>query len=131
MTGPSPDLFRAGAGHPAVTLVSYIIRRLIAAVGLVIVISIIMFAIFYLMPRLAGASPETLAARYVGGGPPDSAVIQQTAQRLGFYDPVPVQYWNWAKGVVVGTDLRLRRRGGEVPGAVPGLLLPQQRAGAA
>ena len=56
----------AGAGHPAENLVSYIIRRLIAAVGLVIVISIIVFAIFYLMPRLAGASPETLATRYVG-----------------------------------------------------------------
>ena len=47
-------------------MVSYIIRRLIAAVGLLIVISIIVFAIFYLMPRLAGASPETLANRYVG-----------------------------------------------------------------
>ncbi len=84
------------------TLVSYIIRRLIAAVGLVIIISIVTFAIFYLIPRLAGASPETMAARYVGRST-DSAVIQQTAQKLGFYDPVPVQYWDWAKGVVVGT----------------------------
>ena len=39
------------------TLVSYIIRRLIAAVGLVIVISMVTFAIFYLIPRLAGATP--------------------------------------------------------------------------
>ena len=107
------------------TLVSYIIRRLIAAVALVIIISMITFAIFYLIPRLAGSSPETMAARYVGRST-DSAVLQQTAEKLGFYDPVPVQYWHWAKGVVVGADLRLRRRGGEVPGAVPGLLLPQQ-----
>ena len=42
------------AGHPAGILVSYIIRRLIAAVGLVIVISMITFAIFYLIPRLGG-----------------------------------------------------------------------------
>jgi peptide/nickel transport system permease protein len=89
-----------------VNLVSYIIRRLIAAVGLVIVISIIVFAIFYLMPRLAGASPETLANRYVGRTATGSTV-EETAQRLGFYDPVPVQYWHWAKGVVVGTDVDL------------------------
>jgi len=95
-------MFRAGAGHPAVTLGSYIIRRLIAAVGLVIVISIVTFAIFYLIPRLAGATPETMAARYVGRST-DSAVIQQTAEKLGFYDPIPVQYWHWAKGVAVGT----------------------------
>ena len=85
-------------------MVSYIIRRLIAAVGLVIVISMITFAIFYLMPRLAGASPETLAARYVGRAA-TQGTVEQTAQRLGFYDPVPVQYWHWVKGVVGGTTV--------------------------
>jgi peptide/nickel transport system permease protein len=87
-------------------VVSYIIRRLIAAVGLVIVISMIVFAIFYLMPRIAGATPETLANRYVGRAATGSTV-EQTAERLGFYDPVPVQYWNWAKGVVLGTEVDL------------------------
>jgi peptide/nickel transport system permease protein len=87
-------------------LISYIIRRLIAAVGLVIVISMITFAIFYLMPRLAGASPETLATRYVGRAATEGTV-QQTAQRLGFYDPVPVQYWHWVQGVVGGTTVDL------------------------
>ncbi len=33
---------------------------------LVVIISMVTFAIFYLVPRLAGATPETLAARYVG-----------------------------------------------------------------
>jgi peptide/nickel transport system permease protein len=83
-------------------LVSYIIRRLIAAVGLVIVISMITFAIFYLMPRLAGATPETLATRYVGRSATE-ATVKTTAEKLGFYDPVPVQYWHWVKGVVGGT----------------------------
>jgi peptide/nickel transport system permease protein len=84
-------------------LISYIIRRLIAAVGLVIVITMITFAIFYLMPRLAGATPETLATRYVGRTA-TGATVEQTAQRLGFYDPVPVQYWHWLTGVVNGTE---------------------------
>ena len=87
-------------------MVSYIIRRLIAAVGLVIVITMITFAIFYLMPRLAGASPETLAGRYVGRTA-SAATVEQTAERLGFYDPVPVQYWNWVSGVVTGTEYDL------------------------
>jgi peptide/nickel transport system permease protein len=87
-------------------LVSYIIRRLIAAVGLVIVISMITFAIFYLMPRIAGATPETLATRYVGRTA-TASTVHQTAENLGFYDPVPVQYWHWVKGVVGGTTIDL------------------------
>ena len=62
----------------------------------------ITFAIFYLMPRLAGASPETLASRYVGKAP-DTGTIKDVARNLGFYDPIPVQYWHWVKGVVGGT----------------------------
>jgi peptide/nickel transport system permease protein len=96
-------------------LVSYIIRRLIAAVGLVIVITMITFAIFYLMPRLAGASPETLATRYVGRSA-TGATVEQTAERLGFYDPIPVQYWNWLSGVVNGTEYDL---GGAEPEQCP------------
>jgi peptide/nickel transport system permease protein len=86
-------------------LVSYIIRRLIAAVGLVIVISIITFAIFYLIPRIAGATPESMAARYVGRSP-DPAALKTAAKSLGFYDPIHVQYWDWLKGVVVGKDVQ-------------------------
>ncbi len=83
-------------------MVSYIIRRLIAAVGLVIVISMITFAIFYLIPRIAGATPETLAARYVGRSA-SATSMAETAEKLGFNDPVPVQYYHWVKGVVGGT----------------------------
>ncbi len=66
----------------------------------------ITFAIFYLMPRLAGASAETLATRYVGRAA-TVGTVQQTAERLGFNDPVPVQYWHWVKGVVGGTTVDL------------------------
>ena len=108
-------------------MVSYIIRRLVAAVGLVLVITMIVFAIFYLMPRLAGASPETLATRYVGRTA-SNATVEQTAERLGFYDPVPVQYWNWLTGVVNGTEYDLGSGVEKCPSALPGLLLPQQGA---
>ena len=45
---------------------AYIVRRLLWAVVLLIVLSMVTFSIFYLVPRLGGATPETLAARYVG-----------------------------------------------------------------
>ncbi|MCX6396777.1 MAG: ABC transporter permease [Propionibacteriales bacterium] len=83
-------------------MLSYLIRRLIAAAGLVVVISMITFAIFYVAPRIGGATSESMASRYVGRSA-TGATVEQIAERLGFNDPIPVQYWNWAKGVVVGT----------------------------
>jgi peptide/nickel transport system permease protein len=85
-------------------LVSYIIRRLIAAIGVVIVISMITFAIFYLIPKLAGATPESMAARYVGKSP-NPGQLKAAAQSLGFNDPVPVQYWHWLHGLVTGREV--------------------------
>jgi peptide/nickel transport system permease protein len=84
-------------------VVTYIFRRFIASVVLLFVVSIVTFAIFYLLPRAAGATPETLAARYVGRSA-TTATVKITAQKLGFYDPVPVQYGRWLKGVFVGQD---------------------------
>jgi len=84
-------------------VLTYIVRRGIAAIGLLVVVSIITFAIFFLVPRWAGASADTIAARYVGKTA-DVATVHATAVRLGFTDPIWVQYGNWAKGVVVGAD---------------------------
>ncbi len=82
---------------------AYIVRRLLWAVVLLIVLSIVTFSIFYLVPRLGGATPETLAARYVGrAATPET--VHLTAERLGLLDPVPVQYWNWIKGVFTGAE---------------------------
>jgi peptide/nickel transport system permease protein len=95
------------AGHPCRTVViTYIIRRLIAAVGLLLVVTIITFAIFYLRPRLAGASPETLAARYVGRSA-TAQTVHLMAQNLGFYDPIWVQYWHWLTGIFTGVDYNI------------------------
>jgi peptide/nickel transport system permease protein len=82
---------------------AYIVRRLVWAVLLLIVLSMVTFSIFYLIPRLGGATPETLATRYVGRSA-TAETVHLTAERLGFLDPVPVQYWNWLKEIVVGAD---------------------------
>jgi peptide/nickel transport system permease protein len=84
-------------------VITYIIRRLLAAVVLLFIVSAAVFAIFYLVPRLVGATPETLATRYVGrAATPETVTL--IAHKLGFYDPVWVQYGRWVKTVFLGAD---------------------------
>jgi peptide/nickel transport system permease protein len=87
-------------------VITYVIRRLIAAAGLLILVSVITFSIFYLVPRWAGATPETLATRYVGRTA-TAQTVHITAERLGFYEPIWTQYGSWAKGVVTGRDYNM------------------------
>lgn len=85
-------------------MLTYIVRRLIASIGLLIVVSMVVFAIFYIFPRLAGATPETMATRYVGRtATPETVRIM--AERLGFYDPIHVQYWTWFKTIFTGGSI--------------------------
>jgi peptide/nickel transport system permease protein len=81
----------------------YIIRRLLAAVLLLFIVSIVTFSIFFLVPRLAGASPEDLASRYVGRTS-GAEQIHQMANKLGFNDPLYVQYGRFVKAIFVGAD---------------------------
>jgi peptide/nickel transport system permease protein len=82
---------------------AYVIRRLFAAVLMLIVVSVVTFGIFFLIPRLAGASPEDMASRYVGRTAGEEQV-RQMAEKLGFTDPLLVQYGRFAKAIVVGAD---------------------------
>jgi peptide/nickel transport system permease protein len=84
-------------------VLTYIIRRLIGAVILLFVVSAVVFSIFFLVPRLGGATSDDLASRYVGKSA-GAEQIHQTAVRLGFTDPLYVQYGRFAKGIVAGQD---------------------------
>jgi peptide/nickel transport system permease protein len=83
-------------------VVNFLIRRLLAAIALLIIVSMVTFAIFFLVPRLTGASTSDLASRYVGktAGP---QAIHEVEIRLGLNKPLVIQYWNFVKGIVVGT----------------------------
>jgi peptide/nickel transport system permease protein len=81
----------------------YVVRRLVAAVFLLLVVSAVTFVIFFLVPRLAGATPESLASRYVGKTA-DPAVIHDIAVKLGFTEPLYVQYGHFLKQLVAGAD---------------------------
>jgi peptide/nickel transport system permease protein len=84
-------------------VVAYIIRRVFAAILLLFVISLATFAIFFLVPRLAGATPQDLASRYVGKTANQEQIAVMT-QKLGFDDPIIVQYGRFVKGLFVGAD---------------------------
>ena len=82
-------------------MVTFIVRRLIATVFLLIIVSMITFAIFFLVPRLAGQTTYDLAAQYVGRSP-SPAAVHAIERQLGLDVPLPVQYWRFLKGIVVG-----------------------------
>ncbi|HEY2309187.1 MAG TPA: ABC transporter permease [Streptosporangiaceae bacterium] len=82
-------------------MIAFIIRRLIATVFLLVIVSIITFAIFFLIPRLAGQTPYQLAVQYVGRNPTRTAVLA-IEQKLGLNEPIYVQYGRFLRGLVFG-----------------------------
>jgi peptide/nickel transport system permease protein len=82
-------------------MITFIIRRLLTTVFLLIVVSIVTFGIFFLIPRLAGQNAYELATQYVGRNPTRSAILQMEA-KLGLNEPLPVQYWHFLVGLVSG-----------------------------
>lgn len=84
-------------------MITYITRRLLVAALLLVVVSMITFGIFFLVPRLAGQNAYQLAATYVGRDPTASAVLAME-QKLGLNEPLPVQYGHFLRGLVLGEN---------------------------
>ncbi len=82
-------------------MITFIVRRLIATVFLLIVVSLITFSIFFLLPRLAGQTTRGLASQYIGRNPTPAAV-HAIEQQLGLDQPLPVQYGRFLRGIVLG-----------------------------
>jgi peptide/nickel transport system permease protein len=82
-------------------MVTFIIRRVLRTILLLLAVSIITFCIFFLIPRLAGQNANELAAQYVGRNPTPAAIAQMV-QKLGLNEPLPVQYWKYLSGIVAG-----------------------------
>src|ERR1700744_4052368 len=83
-------------------MIFFIIRRLFLTVILLLLVSMITFAIFFLVPRLAGQTSYQLAAQYVGRNPVPSE-IQAVETKLGLNEPIYLQYGRYVKGIVLGT----------------------------
>jgi len=82
---------------------AYLVRRVIGAVVLLFIVTAVTFSIFFLVPKLGGASADDLASRYVGKSV-GAEQIHQTAVKLGFTDPLWVQYGRFIKGLFVGAN---------------------------
>ena len=86
-------------------MIYFIIRRLILTVFLLLLVSAITFAIFFLVPRLAGQTAYQLAAQYVGRNPTRQAILQ-VEQQLGLGAPLYLQYGRFLKAIVLGAHFR-------------------------
>src|SRR5580704_13751501 len=82
-------------------MIYFIIRRLIMTVFLLLLVSMITFAIFFLVPRLAGQTAYQLAAQYVGRNPIPSE-IKAVEVKLGLNAPLYLQYGRFVKGIIFG-----------------------------
>ncbi|HWG26560.1 ABC transporter permease [Actinospica sp.] len=84
-------------------MLMFIVRRLFAAVGLLLVVTLATFFIFYILPQWGGESIQEMARQYVGRNT-SPAALQGVIDRLGFDKPFFVQYFDYVKGIVVGTQ---------------------------
>ncbi|WP_406121843.1 ABC transporter permease [Streptomyces sp. NBC_00989] len=87
-------------------MISYILRRTVAAVILLLVVSAVTFGIFFLLPRLAGQTADQLAQQYIGKSP-SAADIAAVKHNLGLDQPLYLQYWHFIKGIVAGATYNL------------------------
>ncbi|MCT2592572.1 ABC transporter permease [Streptomyces sp. N2-109] len=81
-------------------MLTYLIRRLFAAAVMLVVIVLVVFSIFFLIPKWTGVDPATM---YVGKAS-DAAALEGIRQKLGLDDPILVQLFEFFKAIFVGRD---------------------------
>ncbi|GII24944.1 ABC transporter permease [Planosporangium mesophilum] len=81
-------------------MINFILRRVVTSVVLLIIISVVTFGVFFMVPKLAGTNPAEL---YVGKSA-TPADVAATARKLGLDQPIYVQYGRFVKGIFVGRE---------------------------
>jgi peptide/nickel transport system permease protein len=79
-------------------VIGYIVRRVLWGILLLLIISALVFLIFYKFPS---ADPAALRA----GRSATPQLIAQIRHNLGLDRPIYVQYWRYVKGIVLHFDL--------------------------
>jgi peptide/nickel transport system permease protein len=74
----------------------FLARRIAGAAVILLIITAIVFLLFYIAPR----DPGRVACGKVC--PPETLALVK--RNLGIADPVPVQYWHWLQAIFVGRD---------------------------
>ena len=98
---------------------------------LLVVVSMVTFAIFFLVPRLGGRQRRRTWPPATSGRTADANEIRAAADRLGFNEPVYVQYWNFSRASSSGRDYNFGTVAGALRRAVLRLLVhrPARRSG--
>ncbi|MFE0627481.1 ABC transporter permease [Streptomyces sp. NPDC058864] len=81
-------------------MLAYIIRRLFAVVVMLLVITLVTFGIFFLIPKWVGVDPAT----YFIGKQADPASLEGIRKKMGLDDPVLVQFGKFLWGLFAGRD---------------------------
>jgi peptide/nickel transport system permease protein len=75
-------------------MILYVVQRLFSIVAILVVMSVLIFAITQVMP---GNVAYILAGQFAS---PD--VVAAIEQKLGLNEPFYIQYWRWASGILRG-----------------------------
>jgi peptide/nickel transport system permease protein len=78
-------------------VIRYIVRRVLWGVALMVIVSAVVFVIFYVLPT---ADPAKLRV----GRNPNPELIAQIREQLHLNDPIYVQFWEYMKGVFLHFD---------------------------
>jgi len=81
-------------------VIAYLIRRVFAAVATLFVVTAVTFGIFFMIPKATGSDPAQLFA----GRITSPQALEGIRIKLGFDQPLYVQYWRFLKGIFVGRD---------------------------
>ncbi|GAB7041017.1 MULTISPECIES: ABC transporter permease [Catenuloplanes] len=79
---------------------AYVVRRLINVVFTLLVITLVTFGVFFLVPKLTGSDPALL---YIGKTA-DPVAVEGIRTKLGLDDPIHVQYGKFLQGLVMGRE---------------------------
>lgn len=82
-------------------LFSYIVKRILFSIPVIIIISIVCFGIIQLPPGDYADAYAAVAAS-TGGGSVSKEYIEQIRERYGLDQPFWIQYWRWVKGFPEG-----------------------------
>jgi len=75
-------------------MVVYLLRRIVAVIGVVWAMTVLVFAIVHLLP---GSVAHMILGEFA-----TADAIAALEERLGLNDPLPVQYWRWFSGLLQG-----------------------------
>jgi peptide/nickel transport system permease protein len=81
-------------------MIRYIIRRMIWLVFVMVVILAITYSIFFLLP---GGGSDAVATRFAGRTP-TKEIIAEIKEQYGLDDPVYLQFFHFAKNLVLGDE---------------------------